>query len=556
MNLKINLKFVSDSSILISFEGESSLEVSEQVLNLFHRLSKFKELPITNLHPAYCSLLVDIDLRQCQPQKIFNFISEQLQEISRDEKPDFVVIDIPVCYGEEEGEDLAEVSKITGLTQQQVIELHSQTEYTVGFLGFAPGFPYLLGLPKVLNCPRKKTPRLRVPAGSVAIGGSQTGIYSTESAGGWQLIGRTDVKLFDIKNVSPSLLKPGDKIRFSVSSDVTPRVSIDRPPLPDSQKEEPILRIENPGFFSTIQDLGRYQAAHLGVSPGGAADTIALRLGNQLLDNNENAAAIEMTLLGITVTFLKDTWFSITGAKCSPTLDQLPIAMWTSLPVCAGQRLVVNSITYGLRSYLCIYGGVGTKPILGSRSTFVSGQWGGFHGRALVTGDVLPGGYQVVDSPRFRKAEKSVWEFYQDQEKVLRVTLGPQAEWFLEKTHQLFFETEFEVTNDVNRLGVRLAGPKLEYHEKYQGHELVSEGIANGAIQVAQAGQPLILYCEQQTTGGYPKIANIIQADLFRVGQFKPGDRLRFVQVSIEAAWQINVDQEKMLEKVMHDLNK
>ena len=305
-----------------------------------------------------------------------------------------------------------------------------------------------------------------------------------------------------------------------------------------------------------IQDLGRNEWAHLGVSTGGAADTLALRLGNKLLGNKETAAAIEITAVGATVTFLKDTWFAVTGADCLPTLDQLPMAMWTSLPVCAGQRLVMNSMSNNLRSYFCVYGGIGTEPILGSRSTFVSGQWGGFNGKVLQAGDHLPIGdigTEHSEIPRFRKIKNSILDFYLQKEKIIRVTVGPQLAWFSDESRQLFFESEFEITNDVNRLGIRLSGPKLEYHEKYQGQELVSEGIANGAIQVALAGQPFILFCEQQTTGGYPKIANVIKADLFRLGQLKPGDRLRFVEVTLADAWQIYDDYEKNLETAVYD---
>lgn len=553
MSLTSKIEFVSDSSILISFKGQASVETSAKVLSLFKKFSQLKDLPITNLHPAYCSLLVDFDLQLGDPQKLFDFLSQQIERTQSDgldENPTGSIIEISVGYGGESGEDLAEVMQITGFTQEEVIQVHSQAEYTVAFLGFAPGFPYLLGLPQSLVCPRKKTPRLKVPAGSVAIAGSQTGIYPTESPGGWQLIGRTDVSLFDFKKSSPTLLKPGDKIRFSISN--APSIKLDQPSL-STEKKEAILKIENPGFFSTIQDQGRFEWAHLGVSPGGAADAMALRLGNQLLGNKASAAAIEMTASGAIVTFLKDTWFAVTGADCSPTLDQLPIAMWTSLPVCAGQRLVMNSMSHNLRSYLCVCGGIGIEPILGSRSTFVSGTWGGFYGRALQVGDHLPVGDEGSESPGFRKVKNSILDLYQEREKILRVTLGPQLAWFSEESLKLFFESEFEVTFDVNRLGVRLAGPKLEYHEKYQGQELVSEGIANGAIQVAQAGQALILYCEQQTTGGYPKIANVINADLFRLGQLKPGDRLRFVEATLADAWQIHHDYERMLEMAVYD---
>ena len=287
---------------------------------------------------------------------------------------------IPVVY---EGEDLNDVARLTGLTREEVVRLHSTAEFTVAFLGFAPGFPYLIGLPEKLQCPRKKIPRVRVPAGSVAIAGATCGVYPDESPGGWQLIGRTNV---DLK------LQPGDRVRFSAVNEMTfsKIVKAQPPGILDS-----FARVEAGGVWTSVRDLGRPGLTHLGISPGGAADPLALATGNELVGNAAGADGLEIVARGaVEIQFLKDTWFCVTGADCTPTLDQIPIAMWSSLPVSAGQRLTTSPSTTQLRSYVCVHG------------------------------------IQPATPPTYRQADEVVRNQYSQLQKVLRVTRGPQWQWF------------------------------------------------------------------------------------------------------------------------------
>ncbi len=442
MSAEPKIYFVSDSSVLIFFDGPPEIATSRKVLNLFRLFSESKDLPIINLHPAYCSLLIDFEIYNIKPEELLRKLKSYIIPNDISDPDPGHVLQIKVRYGPETGEDLVKVSKLTGLSMDEVVNLHARAEYRVAFLGFAPGFPYLLGLPNSLHCPRQESPRIRVPTGSVAIAGVQTGIYPNDSPGGWQLIGRTDICLFDPEKEAVSLLQPGDRVKFLISDEeliFTPKLEAKN----ETEIMNPVVRIEDPGFFSTVQDCGRFQATHLGVSPGGAADSVALRLGNQLVGNNERAAAVEMTMTGMTLTFLKDSWFAITGAACEPFLDQHPIAMWTSLPVCAGQRLSLNNIKLNLRSYLCIHGGLGVPEVMKSKSTFVSGKWGGYFGRALKTNDLLPLGNDAGGFAKYRKAGGSFLQGYQQgyqqSQKILRVTLGPQQNWFASASLKDFF---------------------------------------------------------------------------------------------------------------------
>jgi KipI family sensor histidine kinase inhibitor len=518
-------EYVSDSALIIRLGDSPSPEVTTRIIGLMERLRPF----FKNFHPAYCSLLIDFDPLTFSPNTFKADIADAPVE-GRVKK-------VPVQY---DGEDLSEVARVTGLSTEEVIRLHSSAEYTVAFLGFAPGFPYLLGLPRELRCPRKKSPRVRVPAGSVAVAGEQSGIYPVASPGGWQLIGRTDLRLFDPAETSPSYLEPGDRVRFVLAAKTAARAVSAAAPMSSVAAVE----IEHGGLYSTVQDLGRDGWTHLGVSPGGAADSVALRLGNRLVGNSENAAALEMTLQGATVRILRDTWLAVSSGAAE--LDGQAIANWTSIPACAGQRLVIGAIPG--RSYLCIHGGIGVDEKLGSRSTHASG-WGGFAGRTVRAGDLLPVGEQSSQTPVFRRCDPRA--LY--GETPLRVTRGPQANWFTSASLAKFFAGEFVVTEDANRLGLRLKGPSLDYGHSFKGHELVTEGIANGAIQVPAGGDPMILFCEQRTTGGYPKIANVARADLYRLGQLMPGQKVRFVEITVEEGWRLNRELESTLQNAVHE---
>ena len=203
----------SDCSLLVSFGDAISLEPHQQVLKL---MRAFPELPlgIRNMHPAFASVLIDFDPRRRSRSDIESIVRKKMAEPVEARPLEGRVVEIPVRYGGEFGSDLESVARHTGLSAERVVELHASVDYRVYFLGFSPGFPYLGGMPAELATPRLPAPRKRVPAGSVAIGGAQTGIYSVESPGGWRLIGHTALRLFDAAAEPPALLQMGDRVRF------------------------------------------------------------------------------------------------------------------------------------------------------------------------------------------------------------------------------------------------------------------------------------------------------------------------------------------------------
>jgi len=305
-----------------------------------------------------------------------------------------------------------------------------------------------------------------------------------------------------------------------------------------------------PGLLTTVQDLGREGFGPLGISPSGAADALSLRVGNLLAGNPENAAALEMTLLGGTFRFPQGCFMALAGSDFGATLDGAPVEPWSAVQARPGQTLQVGSTRSGARCYLCVHGGIAVTPFLGSASTHLLSGLGGFEGRALRKGDMLTIGTEAGhledrshDYGGGRTIPVATIERLLPR-RTLRVTVGPQSDWFPESSRRAFYETAYRLTEESDRLGMRLAGAELPCPP---GGEMITEGVSLGAIQVPPGGQPIIVFVEQQTTGGYPKIANVISADLHTVGQLRPRDEIRFELAELEAARSLLREQEQLL---------
>jgi biotin-dependent carboxylase-like uncharacterized protein len=287
------------------------------------------------------------------------------------------------------------------------------------------------------------------------------------------------------------------------------------------------LRVIKPGFQTTVQDLGRFGYAHLGVSASGAADPLALRAANLLVGNPENAAALEMTLVGGVFEFEAPAVIALTGADFGAGLP-----LWQAVEIAAGATVRCGATRGGARTALAVRGGLAVPRTLGSASAHVLT---GLGGAALRAGDVLPIGGGAVRKPRTRAAVPPAWE----RNPTLRVTPGPQAEWFGEELYGVVYA----VAEESNRMGLRLRGPAIPSPEG----SMLTEGAPLGAVQIPPSGEPIILFVEHQTTGGYPKPANVISADFWRLGQLRPRDRVRFERVSFEQAWEYMRAQEQWL---------
>ena len=303
-----------------------------------------------------------------------------------------------------------------------------------------------------------------------------------------------------------------------------------------------VIQVQEPGVFTTVQDLGREGFGPLGVSASGAADAISLRLGNRLVGNAEGAAGLEMTLLGGTFLFPEGAVIALAGSDFGATLDGKPVELWTAFESRPGQALRLGPTRSGARCYLCVRGGIEVKLFLGSASTHILSGLGGHDGRALRKGDVLNIGAASASARERRLTARALKEL--QPRKILRVTPGPQSDWFPLSARRLFYESRYRVAEESNRMGIRLEGAIVPVPS---GGEMISEGVSLGAIQVPEGGKPIILSVEQQTTGGYPKIANVISADFHSLGQLRPRDEIRFERVDWETARELLREQEELI---------
>lgn len=293
------------------------------------------------------------------------------------------------------------------------------------------------------------------------------------------------------------------------------------------------LRVIEPGLLTTVQDLGRYGYQRFGVPVSGAMDDFALRAANLMVGNEEGAAALELTVLGPTLDFDSDTSIAITGGDLSPALNDEPVPLWETVNVPAGGRLSFGGARDGLRSWLAVAGGIDVPIVMGSRSTYVRGKIGGLQGRALAAGDTLStlgpsDGANVVR----RLPEDFLAPSYGNSHQ-LRVVLGPQDEAFTKDAVSTLLGSTYSVSMDQDRMGCRLEGPALEHRS---GPDIVSDGSPLGAVQVPGDGTPIVLLADRGTTGGYTKIATVIDADVGLLAQAMPGDEVTFNAVSIDDA--------------------
>jgi biotin-dependent carboxylase-like uncharacterized protein len=308
------------------------------------------------------------------------------------------------------------------------------------------------------------------------------------------------------------------------------------------------LEVLRAGPLTTVQDLGRPGWGSIGVPPGGAADSLALRLANRLVGNPDGAAGLEMTLTGPELGFAADAWVALAGSRFAATLEGSPVPHARALMVRVGQTLDVGRTLEGARAFLAVRGGLDVLPVLGSRSTFVVGGFGGIDGRPLRRGDRLPVG-TIPAGARPLAAREALLPVYA-ADGVLRVILGPQLDRFAAEATDALLSGTYRVSTSSDRVGLRLEGPRLAHRG---AADLLPEGIVCGALQVPGDGQPILLGRDHPTTGGYAKIATVIAADLWRLGQAKPGDRLRFAAVAVDEARSLYRSQEELLGSAVED---
>ena len=283
------------------------------------------------------------------------------------------------------------------------------------------------------------------------------------------------------------------------------------------------IEIIDGGILTTIQDLGRFGYQRYGVSPCGVMDDYSAKIANILVGNEMNFPVIETTLKGITAKFNGSCVISITGGKNTVLLNNLEIPMWESVYIKKGDTLKIDFCEEGARNYIGVQGGFDIPKVLGSYSTDIKSRLGGFEGRAIKRGDIIP--LKKVTNNYIHKTLYGDEILTFSNYETVRVILGPQDDCFTEKGMETFLNTEYEVSVKADRMGTCLKGEKIGH---LNSADIISDGISFGAIQIPGSGQPIIMMADRQTTGGYTKIGNVITADLYKLAQLLPGVKIKF----------------------------
>ncbi|WP_337269225.1 5-oxoprolinase subunit PxpB [Oryzifoliimicrobium ureilyticus] len=509
----------------------------DQTLALFASLEANPVPGIRELVPAARTIMIRYQPQETTPQDIAREI--QKRDLAHSAKASSIVVEIPVRY---DGEDLVDVAELTGLSIEEVIRLHTESEFTVAFCGFAPGFGYLIGGNEALHVPRRKTPRTRIPAGAVALAGAFSGVYPQASPGGWQIIGTTPVKMWDLSRDPPALFQPGYKVRFyDIAEHGDKKITYGRALSVTDPSASTATHIEKIASFEVLaapmpalfQDLGRFGMTGQGVSASGALDQGALRTANRIVGNPTGLACLEVTMGGIALQANCRALMTVTGAPCSVEITdesghRLSMPPYRPIAVEPGDTIKLGPASSGMRSYIAVRGGFEVEKVLGSASTDTLALVGP---PAVTAGQIL-----TISSERHGLGsvvlhEAPPFEYPSSQDVVtLDVVLGPRTDWFTTKGLASLFQQVWQVTPQSNRVGIRLAAE--DPIERRDTQELPSEGTAVGAIQVPHSGQPVLFLADHPLTGGYPVIANVADYHLDLAGQIPINAKIKFRPIS------------------------
>ena len=541
----------SEDSLQIQFEQKICPEVNSRIsafVKTFEYIAK-DIAGVLEVLPTYCSVSIYFDEAICQISLLKDLAQKALQK-SEEEKSESTdsarTITIPVCYEDQEfAPDLEKVALHAKLSKEEVIKLHSSSDYLIYMMGFLPGFPYLGGMNPRLETPRLETPRTKIPAGSVAIGGAQTGLYPVESPGGWNIIGRTPLRLFDVKRKPFFLYEAGDKIRFlpitreefenfdeslwlaqvAGKSEASIETSDDAADSKEVYECGGGIKILEPGLLTSIQDSGITGFQKYGIGQSGAMDQISFALANQICGNEKNAACLETTLAGPLIRFVTACDFAITGAVFeNATLDGMRIEMNKKISAKAGSLLSCGFASKGLRSYIAFSGGLLVPKVFRSSSTNLKSKIGGYMGRKLQADDQLAIGINKKN-PLLVPDNKSTEGFTENKDVLLLDCIkSSQFDFFQEKIVKKFTDSIYTVSAESDRMGIRFTGPGLECGKT----DIISDAIPFGAVQITSAGLPVVMAADRQTTGGYAKIACVKKSAMYRLDQALPGTKVRF----------------------------
>ncbi|HEY7370322.1 MAG TPA: 5-oxoprolinase subunit PxpB [Thermoanaerobaculia bacterium] len=498
---------LSDGAARVVFPGEPEAGANRRAAALARALAAAAPAGFEDAVVGAASLLLLFDPATTSATRLL----EQARETeTRGEAGEERSLRVPVVYGGPHAGALEALARELSLSAEELVRMHAAAEYRVAFLGFAPGFAYMTGLPERLAAPRLETPALRMPAGSVAIAGPYTSIYPGGTPGGWRAIGIAPVRVFDPAHEPPSLFSPGDRVRFEAAAADAPMPPAPAAPPP---RGAPVLRVVSPGAFALVTGPPRRGVSGWGLAPGGPMDPLAAALANRGAGNPESAAVLESNLTPPRLEVLRPIrlcWWGSGEARDGDTR----IAPGAAFDAAVGDVLAFPS-DGDPRMYLAVAGGL-EAPL--SPSRLAAGE--------LVCAAPEP---PAPEPPARRREAPPPGDAIE-----VRVVPGLEHEIFDAATREALRATEWRVSAHSDRRGLRLEGPPIPLAGR---PEVPSEGAPLGAIQVPPDGVPIVFGPDRPLTAGYARIANVISADWRLLAQARPGHtRVRFREVTLEEA--------------------
>ena len=541
---------LGDGALSVKLGNTISEEINDAVLYLCDEIERLQLPGISEIQPAYSSLAVHFDptiISHSHIKKVTSSLWDHPKKRALSQlKPN--VVEILGHYGGNHGPDLAWASEYLGMPVEEIIKRHSSRLYRVYMIGFTPGFPYLGGMDESISLPRLPEPRKLVPKGSVGIAGNQTGIYPWDTPGGWRIVGQTTHNLFSLEMDPPSLLRPGDYVKFvpaqgsteetgfttTQPGDLTQQAegpyATTQPHSPEMQAKWSVdgLFVDSPGMLTIVVDKGRFGYRKFGVPTSGAADVRSYALANTLCGNNSNEGCLEFTIQGPTLVAQMDLTVAVTGAPAPVSVDGQQVPSDTPIFLKEGQTLDIGRTALGLHGYVAIAGGIQVPAVLGSKSTYLKSGFGGYLGRQLRYGDTLrigpaPSYTSILQSHKTNQKKVRPLDFRMLGEPCvfLRISPGPESS---EPILSILTSATYQIRQDSDRMGLRLEGPRL----LEKGADIISAPVVPGTVQIASDGRPMLLLSDSQTTGGYTRAATVLTTDLPLASQLRPGSKVRF----------------------------
>jgi len=544
---------VGDAALLVDFRGQGN------ALNSVHQLCEYllanRPMWLLDVTPGIDSLLVCLDFQSLEYERVrlaaradLQFAIKKILSSKKSQSKHERVYRIRVCYDPEIAPDLLSSAKKCKLTVREFINRHKNSKTFVDILGFMPGFAYCSGLDPSLRLPRLETPRTAVPPGSIAIAELQTGLYPQSTPGGWNVIGRTPDILFDALRDPPNLLSAGARVEFiEINLDEYKKIQADLAKK-NSAIEKASLDVDNTievlssGLLTTIQDLPRYGYAHLALSPGGPVDLDGAALANALIGNPSNAVGLEITGVGPRLLFHVDTWVAWVGGNFEVKIDDKSIFGNRPIRITRGQTLSFASIRQGYRVFLAIAGGIEVQSVLGRGGSHLSS---GIGKKPLQKGEFLrlSQPYCFDQIPLLKSMTDSgmistKWSIAPPvalTHKTQFIHAIPSLHFNLlsAQEQELLWKTVWTISSQSNRMGMRL-NSNFKITSSISG--IASQGICFGTVQLPPSGEPILMLSEHQTTGGYPRLLEVVRSERSKLAQMRPGDKFQFIKTSLDEA--------------------